>query len=39
MVDFADLLIAATAKAHSLSLATLNLKHFEKIPDLRIVNS
>ena len=38
MVDFADLLIGATAIAHSLSLATLNVKHFRKIPDLRIVN-
>jgi len=36
MIDFADLLIAATAIAHGLSLATLNLKHFGKIPDLHI---
>ena len=38
MIDFADLLIAATAIAHNLSLATLNFKHFIKIPDLHIFN-
>jgi len=36
-VDFADLLIAATAIAHNLYLATLNLKHFSKIPNLQIL--
>ena len=39
IVDFADLLIAATALAHKLSLATLNLKHFRQIPDLYILNN
>jgi len=38
MIDFADLLIAATAIAHNLDLATLNLKHFTKIPNLRILD-
>lgn len=33
--DF-DLLIAATALHHDLTLLTLNLRHFERIPDLRI---
>jgi len=37
MVDLADLLIAATAIAHNLDLATLNLKHFSKIPNLQIL--
>jgi len=36
MVDLADLLIAATALTHNLPLATLNFKHFSKIPNLRI---
>lgn len=35
--DF-DLLIAATAVAHNLCLATLNWRHFEGIPDLRVEN-
>jgi len=39
MIDFADLLIAATAIAHDLSLATLNFKHFARIPDLHILAS
>ena len=37
MIDLADLLIAATAIAHNLDLATLNLKHFSKISNLRIL--
>jgi predicted nucleic acid-binding protein len=37
IIDFADLLIAATAIAHNLDLATLNLKHFSKIPNLHIL--
>ena len=37
MVDLADLLIAATAIAHNLDLATLNIKHFKKIPNLNIL--
>jgi predicted nucleic acid-binding protein len=37
MIDLADLLIAATAIAHNLALATLNLKHFSKIPNLHIL--
>ena len=37
MVDLADLLIAATAIAHNLDLATLNLKHFSKIPNLHLL--
>ena len=37
IIDLADLLIAATAIAHNLCLATLNLKHFCKIPNLHIL--
>ena len=37
MIDLADLLIAATAIAHNIYHATLNLKHFSKIPDLQII--
>lgn len=36
-IDFADLLIAATAVTHQLSLATLNRKHFDRIDGLTIV--
>lgn len=36
-LDEFDLLIGATAIAHSLPLATSNLRHFERIPDLKIV--
>ena len=37
MIDLADLLIAATALSHKLDFATLNLKHFSKIPNLNIL--
>ena len=37
MIDLADLLIAATAIAHNLDFATLNLKHFSKIPNLHLL--
>ena len=37
-LDEFDLLIAATAVFHSLSIATLNLRHFKRIPGLRIAN-
>ncbi len=36
-LDLADLFIAATAVAHSLPLATLNRKHFDRIDTLNIV--
>lgn len=35
-LDEFDLLIGATASLHSLSLATLNLRHFKRIPGLEI---
>ena len=34
MIDLADLFIAATAISHNLTLATLNLRHFNRIPNL-----
>lgn len=38
MIDLADILIAATSLSYKLPLATLNLKHFQRISDLEIVN-
>lgn len=36
-IEFADLLIAATAKTYNLSVATLNQKHFNRIAALHLV--
>ena len=36
-IGFADTLIAGTAIAHGLPLATLNRKHFERVADLQLV--
>jgi tRNA(fMet)-specific endonuclease VapC len=36
-LDIADLFIAATAISNKIPLSTLNLKHFERIDDLQIV--
>lgn len=33
-----DLIIAATALVHRLTLATLNLRHFERVPGLAVVS-
>jgi len=38
MIDLADILIAATSLSYKLPLATLNLKHFQRISGLEIVN-
>lgn len=38
LIELADLLIGATAISNSLSLATLNRKHFERISDLTLIN-
>jgi tRNA(fMet)-specific endonuclease VapC len=35
-VEALDLLIAATAKAHGLTVATLNVKHFSRIPGVAV---
>lgn len=37
MIGAHDLIIAATALAHQLTLVTLNLRHFERIPGLVVV--
>ena len=37
LIEVPDIFIAATALAHKLPIATLNLKHFERIQDLEIV--
>ena len=37
-IGLADLLIGATAVRYDLSLATLNRKHFERIPELELVS-
>ena len=36
-IDFADLLIAATAKFNYVAIASLNVKHFNRIIDLEVV--
>lgn len=36
-IDIADLFIAATAVSHNLPLATLNLKHFNRISNLVVL--
>ena len=38
MLDLADLFIAATALANNLPVATLNRKHFERVPGLLILD-
>ncbi len=37
-IAFPDLLIAATAQTHRLPIATLNVKHFERIDGLTVIN-
>jgi predicted nucleic acid-binding protein len=37
LIPFADLLIGATALALSYSVLTVNIRHFERIPGLRVV--
>lgn len=37
-IAFPDLLIAASAMAYNLPLATLNAKHFSRIPEIRLVD-
>jgi predicted nucleic acid-binding protein len=36
LIDLADLFIAATAYAHNFPIATLNVKHFERVRGLRL---
>ncbi len=37
LIDLADILIAATSISYKTPLATLNLKHFQRINDLEVV--
>ncbi len=37
MIDFADILFGATALAHKIPIATLNVKHFDRIKSLEIL--
>ncbi|MBA4409753.1 MAG: hypothetical protein C0397_10075 [Odoribacter sp.] len=37
MIDLADILIGATAVTHSIPIATLNVKHFDRIKGLEII--
>jgi tRNA(fMet)-specific endonuclease VapC len=37
-IGFADTLIAATALAHEIPVATLNKEHFERVPNLTLIN-
>jgi len=38
LIDLADILIAATSISYNIPLATLNLKHFQRINELEIVD-
>lgn len=38
LIEIPDIFIGATAKANNLKIATLNKKHFERIPGLEIIN-
>ncbi|MDX2248055.1 MAG: type II toxin-antitoxin system VapC family toxin [Bacteroidia bacterium] len=38
LIGFADLAIGATARAHNFKLATLNTRHFERIPQLHLMD-
>jgi tRNA(fMet)-specific endonuclease VapC len=37
MIDLADILIGATSLAHTIPIATLNVKHFNRIKGLEII--
>jgi len=37
MIDLADILIAATSISNNIPLATLNLNHFQRIKELKII--
>ncbi len=39
IIEFRDIFIAATAIANNMPLSTLNVKHFERIDDLKLINS
>lgn len=37
-VDWADLMLAATAVVHDLTMVTRNVRHFDRMPDLHVEN-
>lgn len=37
MIEFRDILIGATALVHDIAIATLNVKHFERISGIQII--
>ena len=37
-IDLADLIVGCTALEQDFAVATMNVRHFERIPGLRIVN-
>jgi predicted nucleic acid-binding protein len=37
MIEFRDILIGATALMHGIPIATLNIKHFERIAGIQII--
>ncbi|KNZ33958.1 MAG: hypothetical protein AD742_04140 [Methylibium sp. NZG] len=37
-IDMPDLLLAATALAHDLTMVTRNVRHFDRVPDLQVEN-
>ena len=39
IIEFRDIFIAATAIANDMPLSTLNVKHFERIDDLELIDS
>ncbi len=39
MIEISDIFIAATALANGLPISTLNIKHFNRIKKLKIINS
>lgn len=39
IIDFADILIGATAVAYDIAIATLNVKHFERIKNLKLIDN
>ena len=38
LIGAIDMLIAAIAKSHDLTIVTNNLRHFEEVPDLKVEN-
>ena len=37
-IEWSDLMLAATAKVHGLTVVTRNLRHFERVPGLQVEN-